>query len=582
MAKKKLGDALTILADKSIPWDSRRRVLHHLLMEAGPEGEQVLAALCDSAAVANGDALVASKQKELNDLLGEMKNGPLRSGIFIKLVNQAGGVPRAKVLLQDGETASTVVPDLELAQSLRRGDVVFIESQGRALLGRDPEGIMVGEEARFERLLDDCRAEVTLRDHDTHVYLISAAVADEIQRGDVKSGRKLLVCPRRLFAFAAVPAADGLSHYQFLVRDPVPEVEIDRDIANPPAYIAEIEEHIESEMTTPQLNRQYRLRRAVSKLLAGVSGSGKSLSINAVWRRMYVIMSEVTGIPINELPPRVMRLRAPDVLSKWLGDSDKLLDRFFDEVEQLAAEKFNAPDGTEWELPVLVIGEEIEGLARQRGEGDQVYDRIQTTVLERLDLNCQKLKDRLVCFLFTSNLPQLVDCAFLRRAGGTIERFGRLSRREFPLVLMKHVNSLPFRSDYGCGEQAERRAAQVVTDWLFNSTNHDPGQVALTYVGSSTPVIKYRRDFLTAALVDTAVQQAARQARSEQRLGTDRPGLTAEHLIDAFHVQIAGVINQLSRENVANYVTLPDGTRVADVRRIQQPAVQPFELEREV
>jgi hypothetical protein len=578
-AKKKLSDALTMLIDESMPWEHRRRVLHHLLLEGGPEGEQILMTLCNAAAAANGESLVAAKQKELNELLTEMRNGPLRSAVFIKMLDQVGGVRRAKVMLQDGETAFTAVPDVQLAQSLRCGDVVYLEAQGRALLGRDSEGILVGEEARLERLIGDSRVEVTLRDHETHVFLITAGLADEIQAGEVKPGQKLLVCSRRSLAFAAVPAQDGLSHYWFLARDPVPEVDLDRDIANPPAYIAEIEEHIASEMTTPELNRQYRLRRAISKLLAGVSGSGKSLSINAVWRRIYTIMSEVTGVPIEQLPPRVMRLRMPKVLSKWLGDSDKLLDRFFDEVEQLASEKFVAPDGTEWELPVLVIGEEIEGLARQRGEGDPVYDRIQTTALERLDLNCQRLKDRLVCFLFTSNLPQLVDCAFLRRAGGTIERFGRLTRREFPLVLMKHVNGLPFRSDYGRGEQAERRAVRAVTDWLYNSNGHDPGQVSLTFVGSTAPVIKYRRDFLTGALVDSAVQRAAREARRNHQLGIDSPGLTAELLIDSFSEQIASVVNQLSRDNAVNYLTLPDGARVGDVRRIEQPTVQPFELE---
>jgi hypothetical protein len=144
---------------------------------------------------------------------------------------------------------------------------------------------------------------------------------------------------------------------------------------------------------------------------------------------------------------------------------------------------------------------------------------------------------------------------------------------------MKHVNGLPFRSDYGPGEQAERRAVRAVTDWLFNSNGYDPGQVSLTYVGSSTPVIKYRRDFLTGAIVDCAVQRAAREARRRHQLGIDPPGLTSELLIESFGEQITGVVNQLSRDNAVNYLTLPDGARVGDVRRIEQPTVQPFELE---
>jgi SpoVK/Ycf46/Vps4 family AAA+-type ATPase len=294
---------------------------------------------------------------------------------------------------------------------------------------------------------------------------------------------------------------------------------------------------------------------------------------------MYELMSEVTGVAVEKLPPRVLRLRMPSVLSKWLGESDKRLDRFFDEAEQLADEKFVAPGGREWELPVLVVGEEIEGLARTRGDGEPVYDRIQTTALERLDVNCQRLRNRLILFLFTTNVPHLVDSAFLRRAGGTIERFGRIDRRAFPAILSKHVRALPFHAEYGAQERAERRAVREVTDWLFSPNGHDSGEVALTYVGSSSPVLKYRRDFLTGALVDRAVQEAAAEACRAERFGCDAPGLTTEHLILAFDDQIRSIVDQLSRDNVSNYLTLPDGVRVGDVRRIEQPSIRPVELE---
>jgi SpoVK/Ycf46/Vps4 family AAA+-type ATPase len=359
----------------------------------------------------------------------------------------------------------------------------------------------------------------------------------------------------------------------------VPDVVVERDIGSPPPYIDDLMEHVRGELTSPDLHRRYRLRPAQTRLLTGVSGSGKSLSILGVWRRLYELMSEVTGTPIDRLPPRVLRLRMAQVLDKWLGESDKRLDRFFQEVEQLADEPFVAPDGTEWHLPVLAVGEEIEALARARGDGDPIYDRIQTTGLERLDSTCQKFKNRLVIFLFTTNVPHLVDPAFLRRAGGTIERFGRLDRRSFQAVLSKHIRGLPFRADYGEPDQAERRAVRTTTDWLFSPNGHDAGQVALTYVGSSTPVLKYRRDFLTGALVDSAVQQATSQACRATRSGCDAPGLTTEQLIASIDAQVRGIVEQLSAANLHNYLTLPDGVRVGDVRRFRTPSLAPYELE---
>jgi hypothetical protein len=61
-----------------------------------------------------------------------------------------------------------------------------------------------------------------------------------------------------------------------------------------------------------------------------------------------------------------------------------------------------------------------------------------------------------VIFLFTTNVPHVVDPAFLRRAGGTTERFGRLGRRAFLAVLHKHLSGLPFRGEEGADEAAAR------------------------------------------------------------------------------------------------------------------------------
>ena len=68
---------------------------------------------------------------------------------------------------------------------------------------------------------------------------------------------------------------------------------------------------------------------------------------------------------------------------------------------------------------------------------------------------------------------------------------------------------------------AERRLLRDATDWLFSANGHDRGQVELTFVGASTPVVKHRRDFLTGAMVDRAVQQAAHDARRAERRGGD-------------------------------------------------------------
>jgi SpoVK/Ycf46/Vps4 family AAA+-type ATPase len=284
---------------------------------------------------------------------------------------------------------------------------------------------------------------------------------------------------------------------------------------------------------------------------------------------------------MDQLPPRVFRLRMSEVLSKWLGDSDKKLDRFFTEVEQLADEPFVGPDGRTWKLPVLAIMEEIDGLARARGH-DPIYDRILTTALQRLDSTREDLRARFVIFIGTTNEPQSVDRAFLRRIGGTVEHFGRLDRKgAFVAVFQKHIQRLPLFSNNGhLPAELQRKMISEVANWLFSPNGSDRGLVELTYAGSTTSQVRYRRDFLTGALIDRAVRQAAEETCRAETLEGGAPGLKLETLLRAFDEQIRSVVDQLTEQNAREYTDVPDAVRVASVRRVAQPAISPTELQR--
>jgi SpoVK/Ycf46/Vps4 family AAA+-type ATPase len=228
---------------------------------------------------------------------------------------------------------------------------------------------------------------------------------------------------------------------------------------------------------------------------------------------------------------------------------------------------------------VLIILEEVDGLGRARGH-EAVHDRILTTVLQSLDPGRLELSDRLIIVLATTNEPHLVDPALLRRVGGSIEHFTRLKRRSFIAVMEKLTRGLPTASHNGV-VQAElwRHHIQRLAAWFFSSNGSDAGLVELTYAGSATPVIKYRRDFLTGALADRAVQQAAAEASQAELEGAEPPGITFEQLARAFDGQLRGIVNQLKEQNVGSYIDLPDAARVASLRRIPQPAHLSFEFQ---
>src|SRR5262249_31624164 len=134
----------------------------------------ILQTVLDRAAAASADAIQQQKINELTELLQAMQDGPLRYATFIKMLNHPGPVRRAQVVLQDGTSAFSVVPDGTLAESLRCGDTVLLEAQGKALLFRDPDPPSTGEEARLERRIDEERVQVSVRDHERFIFRASA------------------------------------------------------------------------------------------------------------------------------------------------------------------------------------------------------------------------------------------------------------------------------------------------------------------------------------------------------------------------------------------------------------------------
>jgi ATP-dependent 26S proteasome regulatory subunit len=578
MPKTPKAKLIAILTDPNAPIPMKMELLREILVTK--DGEEVGAKLLQAAAASSVKDQYEQKLRDLNEQLKQLEEGPLRFATFLRMGESTAFGRRAQVILPDGTPAFCTVLDDKMAASMRCGDTVWLEAQGRVVLFHQPDATHVGEVARIERLLDNGDIEVSVGELGRFVYRPSARLADQIEKEEAEPGSSVIVCQRRMMVFASLPSEDGPGHMRFLSKRPVPDIVIGRDIGAPPEYLSWFTDHLRRELTRPDIGSRYGLRRSLMHLLTGVPGCGKSFSIMGFWNRMYEVMSEHTGVPVEDLPQRVMHLSPSSVLSKWLGSSDRNIARFFEEIQQLASEPFEAPDGTVYELPVLVICEEIDALARERGQ-DGIHDRILVTLLSGLDPEQSLFRDKLVFVVCTTNVPQLLDAAAVRRMGGTVDHFKPMKSRMFRAVLAKQLRKRPFRSEGSRdSDEARRCAVADVAAWLYSPNSGDLGQVELTYAGQTQGVIRRRRDFLTPALVDRAVQQASRTACHAEWIRDDESGITSESLMCAIDEQVRNIVDQLTLHNAHSYLALPDGTRVANVRRIDQPSVLPLQLER--
>ncbi|MBI3986086.1 MAG: AAA family ATPase [Lentisphaerae bacterium] len=508
----------------------------------------------------------------------ELESGPGRPGTFLGVIENGtkSAFPEALVLFGDGMELTSRVPNPDLLKQLSIGDTVIVDSQARIIRSKDGNRPFVGEVCVLEKKLAAGQIQVRFHDDTQRTLHVHSALREKIEKGEVTPGASLFANAQ--VAYGHIPSDKELSHFRFLDQSPLPDLTLEADVGDPNPIIADVYQHVSQEMTSPEMRRKYGLPRSFFATLLGPAGTGKSHSIQAVETQIYELMGKILGIPVKDLPRRSLTLNIPSVISKWLGSSDRNLAAFARQCSDLASRSFKAPDGKDHLLPVIVKCEELDGLARKRSDGEfdgGASDRILTTFLQLFDPARPEFKDSIIIFLCTSNQGSKIDPAALRRMGMKTYHFTRLTRRKsFEAVLAKQLTKTPMA---GGGDQAAARRAAVseVSAWLFAAREQDP-IVDLAYVGSAEAVTKLRRDFLTPALLNRGVISSAAEgcAREVEGIGD---GVTVAELKANIDIQIRTIVEQMTPENVRDFLDIPDGIRVATVKRKPKPVIQRFE-----
>ncbi len=191
----------------------------------------------------------------------------------------------------------------------------------------------------------------------------------------------------------------------------------------------ELREAIEWPLKYPDIYRATGIKPPKGILLYGPPGTGKTLLAKAV---------------ANEANANFISVKGPELLSKWVGESERHVREMFRKAKQVA--------------PCILFFDEIDALAPRRGLGadTHVTERVVSQLLTELD-GIEELKD--VFVIAATNRPDMIDPALLRP--GRIERHiyipppDKEGRKE---IFKIHLRGKPLAFD----EEDLRKAIEVL------------------------------------------------------------------------------------------------------------------------
>ncbi|RUM33477.1 MAG: AAA family ATPase [Archaeoglobus sp.] len=197
----------------------------------------------------------------------------------------------------------------------------------------------------------------------------------------------------------------------------------------------ELMEAVEWPLKYPDVFSAVKIKPPKGILLYGPPGTGKTLLAKAV---------------ANESNANFISVKGPELLSKWVGESEKHVREMFRKARQVA--------------PCVLFFDEIDSLAPRRGGSadSHVTERVVSQLLTELD-GMEELKD--VVVIAATNRPDMVDPALLRP--GRIERHiyipppGKEARKE---IFRIHLRGKPLADDVSIDELAERTEGYTGAD----------------------------------------------------------------------------------------------------------------------
>jgi len=190
--------------------------------------------------------------------------------------------------------------------------------------------------------------------------------------------------------------------------------------------IQQLKEAIEWPLKYPEVFEVAGIDPPKGILLYGPPGTGKTLLAKAV---------------ATESEANFISIKGPEVMSKWVGESEKAVREIFRKARQSA--------------PCIIFMDEIDSITPQRGSGNDnnATERVVSQLLTEVD-GLSKLKN--VVVIMASNRPDIIDPAILRP--GRTDRYISIDvpKQEARIEIFKiHTRTMPLNEDVNLAELAK-------------------------------------------------------------------------------------------------------------------------------